>query len=143
MKFLCISCDQAMEFVAKDGPEAGSLAVTFGCAKCGDQVALLTNPAETQLLIALGIKIGGRSIPPEPMEVVHGALAQRREGAIDASKGDPVWTEAAELRLARVPTFVQNTIRLRYNDYARQRGIQEITPEVMDEARQALGMEGM
>lgn len=143
MKFLCIPCDQAMEFVATEGPEAGSLAVTFGCARCGDQVALLTNPAETQLLIALGIKIGGRTIPPESMEVVRDTLARGREGSFHAPEGEPAWTEAAEQRLAAAPVFVENMIRRLYSDYARQRGIKEITPEVMNEARQALGLEGM
>lgn len=143
MKFLCISCNQAMEFASTDGPEAGSLAVTFGCANCGDQVALLTNPGETQLLVSLGIKIGGRTISPEAMEVVRGTLAEQREGAFDSSEDGPVWTEAALQRLAAAPGFVQNLVRRRYSEYARQRGIQEITPEVMDEARQTLGLEGM
>lgn len=143
MKFLCVKCDQAMEFVAKEGPEDGSVAVTFGCAQCGDLVALLTNPAETQLLIALGIKIGGRAIPAEPLEVVRDTLAQRRDEGSSVLENAPVWTEAAERRLAAAPVFVQNVVRRLYSDYARQRGMQEITPEVMDEARQALGMEGL
>jgi hypothetical protein len=30
-----------------------------------------------------------------------------------------------------------------YTDYARERGLSEITPEVMDRARSDLGLEGM
>ena len=30
-----------------------------------------------------------------------------------------------------------------YSDYARERAIEEITPEVMDRARAELGLEGM
>lgn len=131
-----------MEFAAKEGPEAGSLAVTLGCANCGDQVALLTNPAETQLLVALGIKIGGRTIPAEALEVVRGSLAGQHEQGLAATEEGLVWTEAAERLLSAAPSFVRNIVRRRYSEYARQRGIQEITPEVMDEARQALGMEG-
>jgi hypothetical protein len=34
-------------------------------------------------------------------------------------------------------------VRRIYTDYATQRGIGEITPEVMDRARTELGLEGM
>lgn len=140
MKFLCASCQRAMDYVSSQGPEAGSMSVTFGCLTCGDQVALLTNPAETQLLVALGIKIGGRAIPPEPMEVMRETLEQPGS---TSGPGDPVWSQAAEQRLSKAPGFVRGMVRRRYDRYARERGIQEIDLQVMEQARRELGMEGM
>ena len=49
----------------------------------------------------------------------------------------------AEARLARVPNFVRGMVKRIYADYARERGIAEITPAVMDMARAELGLEGM
>jgi hypothetical protein len=54
-----------------------------------------------------------------------------------------VWTENALKRLAAAPTFVQGMVRRLYTDYARQQGYAEITPAVMTEAREALGLTGM
>ncbi|HLC43424.1 MAG TPA: hypothetical protein VJO34_17595 [Methylomirabilota bacterium] len=63
MKFLCVSCDEPMKFSGSEGPDEGSLSVTFGCPNCGYQVAMLTNPFETQMVRSLGVKIGGRALP--------------------------------------------------------------------------------
>jgi len=46
-------------------------------------------------------------------------------------------------RLENVPRFVRGMVKRIYTDYAREQGIPEITPEVMDRARSDLGLEGM
>jgi hypothetical protein len=46
-------------------------------------------------------------------------------------------------RLAAAPTFVQGMVHRLYTDYARQKGYTEITPAIMSEARDALGMTEM
>ena len=46
-------------------------------------------------------------------------------------------------RLGRVPSFVRGMVKRIYTDYAVQHGIVEITPGVMDRAREELGLEGM
>ena len=46
-------------------------------------------------------------------------------------------------RLGRVPSFVRGMVRRIYTDWAQERDIRTITPEVMDEARTDLGLEGM
>lgn len=66
MKFLCLDCDQPMKLHSTEGPDEGSLAVTFRCPECGFRVAMLTNPFETQMVRSLGVKVGGRAVPPEP-----------------------------------------------------------------------------
>src|SRR5881398_3039214 len=53
------------------------------------------------------------------------------------------WSTAAEERLARVPNFVRGMVKKIYADYAKERGLVEITPAVMDSARSELGLEGM
>lgn len=136
MKFLCVGCDEPMRFQAVEGPEEGSVSVTFRCPGCGHRVALLTNPLETQLVRALGVKIGGREVPPKPLEVVSTTLARQREGALQVEEGEGVvWTEAAETRLQRLPPLARPMARMAISRYARERGVTIVTPELMDEYR--------
>ena len=44
---------------------------------------------------------------------------------------------------ARVPSFVRGMVQRIYADYAAERKIAVITPDVMDTARRELGLEGM
>jgi hypothetical protein len=39
-------------------PEGGSLSVVYACPECGYEMAMLTNPYETQLVSSLGVRIG-------------------------------------------------------------------------------------
>ena len=58
MKFLCVPCDEAMKLVSTNPPDRGSLTVVYGCPKCSYQMAMLTNPYETQVVGSLGVKVG-------------------------------------------------------------------------------------
>lgn len=148
MKFLCVECDQQMAFGERQLPGDGTLAATFKCPKCGRVVAMLTNPMETQLVSSLGVEIGGRTVPAQPLETVRKMVATGRDDAFD--DGEPrghaagaSWSADAQERLARVPNFVRGMVKRIYADYAKERGIAEITPAVMDTARTELGLEGM
>lgn len=144
MKFLCIECDEQMQFTERQLPGDGTFAAAFRCPRCGRAVALLANPMETQLVGALGVKIGGRTLEQQPLETVRGAVRGRDDAFIEEEPGGrPVWSAAAEERLARVPSFVRGMVKRMYADYAAQRGIGEITPDLMDRARSDLGLEGM
>jgi len=149
MKFLCIDCDRQMAFEERQHPGDGTLAVAFRCPVCGRAVAMLTNPMETQLVSSLGVKIGGTNVAPEPLETVRAMVTTGRETAFAEPAGDsraaaaPVWSAEARERLLRVPAFVRGMVKKIYGDYARDRGIAEITPAVMDAARSELGLEGM
>lgn len=144
MKFVCQSDNTAMEFVESIASESGgSMSVTFRCPTCGRAIEMVTNPGETQMVRSLGVTIGHEALnaQPEPMAMIRDALAG---GSVAATTGpDPIWTDAALKRLAAAPTFVQGMVRRLYTDYARQKGYTEITPAVMTEAREALGMTGM
>jgi hypothetical protein len=153
MKFLCLPCDAVMTFAERQLPGDGTMAAVFECPACKREMALLTNPMETQLVSGLGIKVGGRTVPPQPLELTVGALAGGREDAFDEDADEPAaaasqpvrveWDAAAVERLGRVPSFVRGMVKRIYTDYARERGIACITPAVMDRARTELGLEGM
>lgn len=87
MKFLCVTCDEAMKLTRTTGPDEGSLSVIFGCPVCGRETAMLTNSMETQMVRSLGVKIGGRTVPAEPMEMVRSSLADGREAVSDSDAG--------------------------------------------------------
>ena len=76
MKFLCVDCNDAMKLLETKGPHEGSFTVVFACPSCGKQTAMLTNSMETQMVRSLGVKIGGRDVPAEPMEMVRSSLAK-------------------------------------------------------------------
>ena len=149
MKFLCLPCDEVMGFTERQIPGDGTLAAVFSCAGCGREMAMLTNPMETQLVSSMGVKIGGREVPEQPMEIVRSSLEDPREDAFEASapaaeaSGRVTWSDDAIERLERVPRFVRGMVKRIYGEYARERGISEITVAVMDRARSDLGLEGM
>ena len=146
MKFLCVDCDRQMTFEERQLPGDGTLAAAFRCPQCGRVVAMLTNPMETQLVASLGVQIGGRTIPAQPLEMVRGMVAGGKEDAFDDGKretGNVTWSADAQERLARVPGFVRGMVKKIYTDYAKERGIAEVTTAVMDAARAELGLEGM
>jgi hypothetical protein len=158
MKFLCIKCDEAMVFSERQEPGDGTFAAGFTCPKCGHAIALLANPMETQLVGALGVKIGGRELDQAPMELVRSkmvgddgafveeqsAVSKQQSGQRTADGGPrPRWSPEATARLDRVPNFVRGMVKKIYTEYAAEQRIAEITPEVMDRARSELGLEGM
>ncbi|MBI3982924.1 MAG: hypothetical protein HY337_08440 [Gemmatimonadetes bacterium] len=153
MKFLCVNCDEQMTFQERREPGDGTFAAAFTCARCGHTIALLANPMESQLVRSLGVEIGGRTLDPEPMALVRENVVGRADAFAAASstpqsatrnlQSPPTWSPEAIDRLARVPSFVRGMVRKIYADYAAERGIAEITPAVMDQARADLGLEGM
>jgi hypothetical protein len=149
VKFLCIGCDAVMDYVERRLPGDGTMAVVYACPACGKETAMLANPMETRLVSGLGIEVGGRSVPPEPLELVRSSvegLEERAEGVAAAAPPRPGlvrWSEDARERLMAVPSFVRGMVKRIYGEYAAERGIEEITPEIMDRARSELGLEGM
>ena len=86
MKFLCVACDQAMKLIRTEGPTEGSMMVVFSCPDCGKETAMLTNTMETQMVRSLGVTIGGRTVPAEPMEMVRNSLAHGLPGTSKAGR---------------------------------------------------------
>ncbi len=149
MKFLCIDCDQQMEFQERQVPGDGTFGAAFRCPKCGRQIAMLANPMETQLVQSLGVKVGGRTLDEQPLELVREMMQGRSDAFADQQSPIPnpqspiAWSAEARARLDRVPGFVRGMVKKIYAEYAAERGVAEITPAVMDQARGDLGLEGM
>jgi hypothetical protein len=163
MKFLCLACDEGMKLETASGPRDGSLEATFVCPRCRYRVAMLTNPWETQLVQTLGVKVGGRATPASPYEQVLGSLA-RPESKAEGSGGheltsagcpfagmlgqaeqtEPLagvlWTDAAKVRIERIPSFIRPMVQRAIERYALEQGHHLITDAIMDEARSRLGM---
>ena len=167
MKFLCVPCDSPMKLQTVAPPEGGSLSVVYACPECGYEMAMLTNPFETQLVQSLGVRIGpevqgGAPNPArpagDPVGFAEGASAEARtpasrcpfstmvpatEQARPPRAGEPVpvrWTSAAEARLANIPAFVRPMARTGIETFARERGVVEVDEKVLDAAREFFGM---
>jgi proto-chlorophyllide reductase subunit len=149
VKFLCVDCDRQMEFEERQLPGDGTLAAAFRCPRCGRVVAMLTNPMETQLVASLGVKIGGRTVTEQPLETIRTTIATAKDDALPETIAEGAravaarWSPDAMERLARVPGFVRGMVKRIYAEYARDHGIAEITPAMMDRARTELGLEGL
>ena len=148
MKFLCIDCDAQMSFEERAQPGDGTFAASFRCPTCGRRVAMLANPMESQLVGALGVRIGGRVLDEEPLELVRTTMRGRDDAFVEEEPRErgtprPRWSADATSRLERVPGFVRGMVKRIYTDWAIEHGITEMTPEVMDRARVELGLEHM
>ena len=160
MKFVCIECDEPMKFARNDGlDDDGSLSVNFICPSCEWGVTLLTNPQETQMVRSLGVKIGGSTVSsPKPMEMLQTHLAAQEVAVAEPASGSACpfsslvqdafhevpaalpWSAEATERLQRVPEFIRPMARKGIETYAREQGVAEITPHVMEAAREHMGM---
>lgn len=156
MKFLCIPCDSPMKLQTIAPPEGGSLSVVYSCPECGYEMAMLTNPYETQLVQSLGVRIGpemgvggsGSRCPfTAMMPAMEGPRAiDRAPTGVVARPGQggetiPVrWTAAAEARLANIPEFVRPMARIGIEKFAMENGSLEIDEKVLDAAREFFGM---
>jgi hypothetical protein len=153
-----------MKLLSTEGPDEGSLNVTFRCPECGFRVAMLTNPFETQMVRSLGVKVGGRTVPAEPFENLRATMATARPDAFEgaggatatpasgcpfaASLGDQAatvasavtWEPAAEARLDRIPSFIRPMAKRSIERFAEDKGYAAVTEAVMDEARTVFGM---
>ena len=159
MKFLCVPCDSPMKLQTVGSPQGGSLSVVYSCPECGYEMAMLTNPYETQVVQSLGVRIG----PDGAATGSAGAAASggvQGTGATGTSNGCPFtammpgqardsgasdtvpirWTAAAEARLANIPSFVRPMARTGIETFARERGAVEVDEQILDAARDFFGM---
>jgi len=155
MKFLCVPCDSPMKLQTVGPPEGGSLSVVYSCPECGYEMAMLTNPFETQLVQSLGVRIGpdrlraeasaetGASATKCPFAAMLPATEGAPEDATHVEAGEPIpvrWTSAAEARLANIPAFVRPMARTGIESFARERGVLEVDEKILDAARDFFGM---
>ena len=149
MKFLCVPCDSPMKLQTVGPPQGGSLSVVYSCPECGYEMAMLTNPFETQLVQSLGVRIGpaeqGGASTTSGSRCPFPAMMPATEGneAPAVHTGEPIpvrWTAAAEARLANIPEFVRPMARTGIERFARDRGTLEVDEKILDAARDFFGM---
>jgi hypothetical protein len=158
MKFLCVPCDSPMQLQTVGPPERGSLSVVYACPECGYEIAMLTNAYETQIVQSLGVRIGpavnadasassatagGGSGCPFAAMLPPPDGATTGDSARSAQTGDGIpvrWTAGAEARLANIPSFVRPMARTGIEQFARERGVQEVDERILDAAREFFGM---
>jgi hypothetical protein len=142
MKFLCVPCDSPMKLQTVAPPEGGSLSVVYACPECGYEMAMLTNPFETQLVQSLGVRIG----PDKGAGAAADAGGKCPfPGMMSAAEvtGEPapiVWTSGAEARLANIPVFVRPMAKTGIEKFARERGAAEVDEKILDAAKDFFGM---
>ena len=147
MKFLCVPCDSPMKLQTVGRPEGGSLSVVYSCPECGYEMAMLTNPFETQLVQSLGVRIGPEGGATEAgtsgSRCPFNAMIPGMDQARPAQGDEPIpvrWTAAAEARLANIPEFVRPMARTGIEKFARERGALEVDEKMLDAARDFFGM---
>jgi hypothetical protein len=135
MKFLCLSCDEAMKLTETLPPADGAgITATFHCPRCGQGVAMLTNAHETEMVSSLGVRIGPAGKGACPFTgVVRDAQVPREEGL--------PWTAAALERLERIPEMVRPMARLGIEQFARGAGRGLVDEAVLEQARGSFGVE--
>lgn len=145
MKFLCVPCDQPMKIMTVTPPDRGSIAVTYGCPACGYEMAMLTNPFETQLVSSLGVKVAPAADGEATASASTGSkcpFAGMVAGAVDAADATAAvrWTAEAAARMESVPSFVRPMARTGIEKFAEESGYAVIDEKVLDEARTRFGM---
>lgn len=148
MKFLCVPCDQPMKINTVTPPDRGSISVTYSCPACGYEMAMLTNPFETQLVSSLGIKVGpgqttsaAEAESDKPRCPFAGMVASAEEGATASVPEDGVrWSPEAAERMQVIPEFVRPMAKTGIERFAKDSGHREITLAVLDEAKSHFGM---
>ena len=138
MRFLCVQCNEALTFVEARGPDEGSLTAVFRCPTCGRDIAMITNPHETHIVQSLHVQLGGRTVPPEPLEAIRGSLRHSRKPEAKATS-ELTWMPDATERIERIPDFVRGMVVKAVEAYARERGLSEITGDVVGQVRDSGG----
>ena len=141
MKFLCVSCDEPMKLMELAPPDRGSLTVVYRCPMCTHEIAMLTNPYETQVVGSLGVNIGPESDPAEgESKCPFSSMVQE----VGAGPGEPsselTWSPEATSRLDNIPEFARPMAKAGIEKFAREQGLGQIDLGVLDRARDSLEM---
>ena len=61
---------------------------------------------------------------------------------VDKPSGPLTWTPEAEKRLKKVPIFLRGMVKKGLERYAKEKGLTNITPDIMEEMRSRVGRKG-
>ncbi len=144
MKFLCVSCDEAMKLMELTPPDRGSLSAVYRCPNCSHEIAMLTNPFETQVVGSLGVNIGQQG---EESGQAGGeskcpftSMVQDLGAGPEVSSSELSWSPEASTRLDNIPEFARPLAKAGIEKFAREHGMEQIDVRVLDQARDSMGM---
>ncbi|MBC8188239.1 MAG: PCP reductase family protein [Proteobacteria bacterium] len=141
MKFLCVSCDEAMKLMEVAPPDRGSLSVVYRCPTCAQEIAMLTNPFETQVVGSLGVQIGADSDPMDgESRCPFSSMVPELGAQGEESSPELRWSPEASSRLANMPEFARPLAKAGIEKFAKERGLGKIDMSVLDGARKSMGM---
>ena len=158
MKFLCVPCDEQMKLKHAIGPEGGSVALVYACPTCSAEMAMMTNPHETQVVGSLGVKIGAAEDPETAAAAskcpftgmladmgvpVTGTRAAENANPVASGNGGPggiPWTAEARERLANIPDIVRTSAVAGIEKFAEDHGYEEVDAAVLERARSFFGI---
>jgi hypothetical protein len=131
-----------MKLLETRGPDEGSMSLVYSCPACGYEMAMLTNPLETQVVASLGVAIGpgAGAASGESKCPFSGMVRGAAEPASVAEATGFPWTDDARRRLDTIPSFVRPMAKTGIEKFARDRGYPAVDDAVLDEARQFFGM---
>ena len=140
MKFLCVSCDEPMKLAEARPPERGSLTVVYRCPRCSHEIAMLTNPYETQVVGSLGVEIGADGSEGEASKCPFTSVVRDLGVPPEAESNAFPWTSEALSRLENIPEFARPMAKTGIEKYAADHGLAQIDAEVLEQAREFFGM---
>ncbi len=141
MKFLCVACDEPMKLIQARPPERGSLSVVYRCPACENEIAMLTNPFETQVVGSLGVRIGGESGDSEGASgCPFSSLVQDMGASPEGGSGELAWSSEAAARLENMPEFARPMAKSGIEKFAKDQGLAQIDAQVLEEAKEFFGM---
>ena len=139
MKFLCVSCDEAMKLMEVTPPDRGSLTVVYRCPRCAHEIAMLTNPHETQVVGSLGVSIGTDETEGEA-KCPFTSMVQEAGAGPEEPSSELTWSPEASSRLDNIPEFARPMAKAGIEKFAREQGLGQIDVGVLDRARNFFGM---
>ena len=161
MKFLCVPCDEQMKLKHAVGPEGGSVALVYACPECGAEMAMMTNPHETQVVGSLGVRIGAGNDPETaaaaskcpftgmlsdmgvPVTTTGSATPGNPTSGSGANGGEASgipWTSEARERLANIPDIVRTSAVTGIEKFAVDHGYSQVDAAVLERARTFFGL---
>jgi hypothetical protein len=133
-----MSCDEAMKLINVAPPDRGSLSVVYRCPSCAHEIAMLTNPYETQVVGSLGVQIGPEA--ETAGKCPFPGVMQEMGVTLDDPSAAFSWTAEAADRLANIPEFARPMAKTGIEKFARDRGLAQIDAQVLEEAKDFFGM---
>jgi hypothetical protein len=121
-------------------PQTGTLSVVYTCPACDYEIAMLTNPFETQLVQSLGVRIGPQGEEHATASGSGCPFSGMVAEANPTAMGDLAWTPGARARLQNIPEFVRPMATAGIEKLAREKGRTEVDEAMLDEAKTFFGM---